>query len=192
MKRSIHLMSLTAIATTALLVACSGGDGNSAGGNGPAQRQPGMWESTAKITQLQLTGGPPEVQARANSQVGQARTASECLTPEQARDPLAQMRRMMAQSGSTQNCTFSDQVFNGGVIRIRGRCPAAGGGSAEITLEGSFTETTMRATMNVNAQGPASAEMPGVTGMRIAMDMTGRRTGECPAGGGTPAGGTPG
>jgi hypothetical protein len=193
MKRSIHLVSITALATTAILAACSGGGGG--GGNGPAQRQPGMWETKAKITQLQLTGAPAEIQARANSQVGQERSTSECLTPEQARDPLAQMRRMMAAQGATQNCTFSDQVFSGGTINIRGRCPAAGGGSAEIALTGTFTETTMTATMNVTAQGPADPSVGGATGMRLTAETSGRRTGECPASGATPtpaAPGTPG
>ncbi|HYD11247.1 MAG TPA: DUF3617 domain-containing protein [Allosphingosinicella sp.] len=164
-----------------LLAACSGGGGG--GGSGAAQRQPGMWESTSKITQLQLTGAPPEMQARANAQVGQSQNSRECLTPEQARDPMGQMRRIMARQGPTANCTFSDQVFAGGVVRIRGTCPAAGGGSAQIALEGTFTETTMNVTMNVNAQGPASAQMPGVTGMRISAETSARRTGECPGSG---------
>jgi hypothetical protein len=167
-----QLILLAAGVSVILVAGCSRG--------GPQQRQPGMWETRAKITSIQLTGAPAEIQARANSQVGQERTASECLTPEQARDPIAQMRSMMAQQGPTANCTFSDQVFSGGTIRVHGTCPAAGGGSAEIALDGTFTETTMQATMNVNAQGPASAQMPGVTGMRIAMETQSRRTGDCP------------
>jgi hypothetical protein len=167
-----HLSLLAAgIAAIAITAACS---------KGPEQRQPGMYETTAKITSLQLTGAPPEVQARANTQVGQSRSTSECLTAEQARDPLAQMRQMMAQQGATANCRFSDQTFSGGTIRVHATCPAAAGGSAEVSLEGSFTETTMQATMTMNAQGPASAAMPGVTGMRIVAESMSRRTGDCP------------
>lgn len=183
MKRSIMLAA--GIAAIAVTAACGGGGGNNAGagaGGGPAQRQPGQWESTAKVTAINIAGAPPEVQARANSQVGQTQTGSECLTPEQARDPLAQMRRMMASQGPTANCNFTDQVFSGGTIRIRGTCPAPGGGSAEISLEGTFTATTMQATMTVNAQAPAAAASQGVTGMRVTAEMTGRRTGECTAG----------
>ena len=183
MKRLIVLAA--GIAAITVTAACNRDGGGGAGG-GAAQRQPGQWESTAKVTAIQLTGAPPEIQARANSQVGQTRTGSECLTPEQARDPLAQMRRLMAQQGPTANCTFSDQVFSGGTIRIHGTCPAAGGGSAEIALDGTFTATTMQATMTVNAQGPASAAMPGVTGMRITAEMNGRRTGECTTGAAPP------
>jgi len=171
-----QLIPLAAGVSAILVTACSGG------GNGPAQRQPGMWESKAKITSLQLTGAAPEMQARANSQVGQERSTSECLTPEQARDPLAQMRQMMSQQGATANCRFSDQTFAGGTIRVRASCPAAGGGSAEVSIEGNFTETTMQATMTMNAQGPASAAMPGVTGLRIVAETQARRTGDCPGG----------
>jgi hypothetical protein len=179
MKRSIHSAGLTALAATTMLVACSGGGG----GNGPAQRQPGMWETKAKVTQLQITGAPPEMQARANAQIGQERTSSECLTAEQARDPLAQMRQMMSQQGATANCRFSDQVFAGGTIRIRASCPAAGGGSADIAVEGTFTETTMTATMTMNAQGPADPSAGGATGMRMTAETSGRRTGDCPGSG---------
>lgn len=180
MKRSMHTAGLTALATTAMLVACSGGGG----GNGPAQRQPGMWEMTAKVTQLQLTGASPEMQARANAQVGQPRTQSQCLSPEEAGDPLAQMRQMMAQQGATANCRFSDQVFAGGTIRVRASCPAAGGGSADFSIEGTFTETTIQSVMNVTGQGPAGPD--GISGMRLSMEMSGRRTGDCP-GSGRPA-----
>ena len=182
MKRSIHLASLAAIASTTMLIACSGGGGNNAtaSGSGPANRQPGLWETSAKVTALELTGASPEMQARANARVGQVQTANECVTPEMVRDPVAQMRAMMARQGATANCQFLDQVWGGGVIRVRARCPAAQGGSAEIAIEGSFTETTMRATMNVTASGPASAEMPGVTGLRLTAETNGRRVGECP------------
>src|SRR6476659_801950 len=122
-----HISLLAAgIAAIAITAACSKG--------GPDQRQPGMYETTAKITSLQLTGAPPEVQARANTQVGQSRSTSECLTAEQARDPLSQMRQMMSQQGATANCRFSDQTFSGGTIRVHATCPAAAGGSAEVSL----------------------------------------------------------
>jgi hypothetical protein len=175
MKRSIVLAA--GIAAITVTAAC-----NKDGGGAAVQRQPGQWESTAKITTIQLTGAAPEIQARANSQVGQTHTGSECLTAEAARDPMAQMRQMMAQQGPAANCQFTDQVFAGGTIRIRATCPAAAGGSAELSVDGTYTATTMQATMSVNAQGPAAATMPGVTGMRLTMETTGRRTGECTGG----------
>ena len=146
----------------------------------PSQRQPGMWETTSRITRLELIGAAPDMQARANAQAGQAQTASECLTPAQARDPTTEMHRLMAERASTTSCTFSEAQFSDGVIRIRAHCPVAAGGAAEMAIDGSFTETTIQATLSVTALGPTVPET-GVTGVRISAEMTGRRTGACPA-----------
>lgn len=171
MTRSILLA--VSIAAIAVAGGCSQG-----GGNGAAQRQPGEWESITTIKSIDIPGAPPEVQARIRSQVGVAQTTRECLTAEQARDPLGQMRQMVSR-GNSGNCTFSDQVFAGGTIHVRGTCNPAAGGTAEVTLEGTFTDTTLQANMNMNAQGPAGAAMPGVTSMRVAAEVRGRRIGDC-------------
>ncbi len=183
MKRSILLaVSIAAISVTA---ACNRGGGG--GGDGSAQRQPGQWESVTTIKSIDIPGAPPEMQARIRSQVGQAQTQRECLTAEQARDPMAQMRRMLSQGNNTGNCNFTDQVFSGGTIRIRGNCSPPGGGTAQVSLEGSFTGTTLEANLTMNAQGPASAAMPGVTSVNMAAEVRSRRIGDCPGGAPAPA-----
>ena len=177
MTRSILLaVSIAAIAMTA---GCNRG--------GAAQRQPGQWETVTTIKSIEMPGAPPQVLEQVRAQVGQAQTQRECVTAEQARDPLAQMRRMLSQ-GNIGNCNFSDQVFAGGTIRVRGTCSPGAGGTAQVSLEGSFTETTLEANMTMNAQGPASASMPGVTGMNMTAEIRGRRVGDCPGGAAAPAG----
>jgi hypothetical protein len=183
MKRTILLaVSIAAIAVTA---GCGGG--GSGGGSGAAQRQPGQWESVTTIKSIDIPGAPPQVLQQVQAQVGQAQTQRECLTAEQTRDPMAQMRRMLSQ-GNTGNCNFTDQVFAGGTIRIRGTCNPPGGGSAQVSLEGSFTATTLEANLTMNAQGPAGAAMPGVTSMNMTAEVRGRRIGDCPGGAAAPAG----
>jgi hypothetical protein len=166
---------LLAVSIAAIAVAsgCSRG-----GGNGAAQRQPGEWESVTTMKSIDIPGAPPEMQARIRARAGMAQTTRECLTAEAARDPLAQMRRMVSQ-GHAGNCNFSDQVFAGGTIHVRGTCSPPGGGTAEVTLEGSFTETTLQANLTMNAQGPANAAMPGVTSMNMAAEVRSRRIGDC-------------
>ena len=184
MKRSILLA--VSVAAITIAAGCSKGGG---GGNGATQRQPGQWESVTTIKSIDIPGAPPQVLQQVRAQVGQAQTQRECLTAEQARDPLAQMRRMLSQ-GNTGNCNFTDQVFAGGTIRIRGTCSPAGGGTAQVSLEGTFTETTLEANLTMNAQGPAGAAMPGVTSMNMAAEVRGRRVGDCPGGAAAPAGNT--
>jgi hypothetical protein len=48
-----------------------------------------------------------------------------------------------------------------------------------VSLEGSYTETTLEANLTMNAQGAANAAMPGVTGMNMAAEMRSRRVGDC-------------
>lgn len=169
MKRLIILAP--AITLIAIAAGCS---------KGADHLKAGQWEKTLQIKSLELTGAPPEVQAQARAQIGQPRTNQECLTAEQANNPLQQMREMASQ-GRAANCRFTDETFSGGVIRIRATCGGgAQGGSGTISVEGSFTETTLQATMSVEGQGGTG--MPGVTGMRMSADIRGRRTGDCPGG----------
>jgi hypothetical protein len=159
---------IAAIAAIAITAGCS---------KGAAQRQPGEWETVTTVKSIDIPGAPPQVLAQVRAQVGQATTQRECLTAEQARDPMAQMRRMMSQ-GNAGNCNFTDQVFAGGTIRIRGTCSPAGS-TAQVSLDGTFTETTLEANLTMNAQGAANPAMPGVTGMNMAAEMRSRRIGDC-------------
>lgn len=157
------------------------------------ERQPGQWEITARLTQLQLTGASPEDQARVNSDLNRTQTSSQCLTPELARDPLALARRLVVPDGMPQedlnDCSFSDQVYSGGTIRVHLSCPRLRGGrlAMQYAVEGTFTETTMQYTRTSNAQFPAEASRPGVTGQRMTLEVSGRRVGECASGASPPA-----
>jgi hypothetical protein len=155
---------------------------------GADELQPGQWETVTTMKSIEIPGAPPEAQAQLRSQVGRAQTNQECMTPERARNPVQQMRQMMAQ-GQTANCRFSDEVFGGGVIRIRATCPGPNGqGSGTVSVEGTFTATTIQATLSVSAEG-ANPAMPGATGMRMTADIRGRRVGDCPAGAARPGNG---
>lgn len=166
-----HVSMLAAgIAAIAITAACS---------KGPDQRQPGEWETAVTLKSMEIPGAPPQMAEMMRARAGQSQTGRECLTPEKARDPLGDMRRMLQQSGG-QACNFTDQVFSGGTIRIHGTCPGPNGqGSAEVALDGTFTETTMQATMTVNAQGAGVVPIPGATGMRMSTEVRGRRIGDC-------------
>jgi hypothetical protein len=169
-----HFSLLAAgIAAIAVTAACS---------RGPDHQQPGEWETITTIKSVEAPGAPPQVAEMARARIGQAQTARACLTPERANDPLGEMRRMLAQSGG-QGCTFTDQTFGGGAIRIRGTCqPPGGQGSLQLSMEGSFTETTLQATMEVTAQAPGGAGMHAITELR------GRRIGDCTSPATAPAG----
>ena len=90
-------MLAVGIAAVAITAACSRG--------GAEQRQPGEWESVVTLKSMEIPGAPPQMAEMMRGRLGQSQTGRECLTPEKARDPLGDMRRMLSQ-GSGQACTF--------------------------------------------------------------------------------------
>lgn len=150
--------------TVAIIVACSGGASTSL--------QPGQWEMTTKMTDIEIPGAPPAVAAQMKqAMTAQAQTQSRCITPAEAANPAG---NMASPSGNAQGCTFSKQTFSGGAIDVAGSCPGPAGGRMETTLSGSYTATTMDTRISANIEG-------GPQPMRMSGTMTGRRTGDCPA-----------
>lgn len=149
--------------TVAIIVACSGGG---------ASLQPGQWEMTTKMTDIEIPGAPPAMAAQMKqAMTAQAQTQSRCITAAEAANPAG---NLASPSGNAQGCTFSKQTFSGGSIDVAGSCPGPAGGTMETTLAGAYSATTMDTRITANIQG-------GPQPMRMSGTMTGRRTGDCPA-----------
>jgi hypothetical protein len=166
--------------------------GAETGAAGPAASgaeaiQPGQWEMSTQMTSVDIPGAPPEVVQQMQAQRGRTQTDRTCITPEQARNPLRELRDTMSGPRGA-NCRRMEDTFGGGVIRIRMACQAPSGrrGTAELSVVGTFTPTTIAAAVSINAQGQ-NVGGPGTTAMRVATNLRGRRIGDCPAGGAPPA-----
>jgi hypothetical protein len=151
----------------ALLFACS---------PGAVALQPGMWETTIQITSIDVPGAPPAQLAATRAMMAQPQTRSECMTPEQAANPA---QRMMNPEGSGNACQLSDSTFAGGTIRLRGTCQAPGRGTSQTSTEGTFTATTIQATISSEMHPPAGTAGP--QSRRLAGTINAHRTGDCPA-----------
>jgi uncharacterized protein DUF3617 len=147
-----------------LAIACSGNTGTI---------QPGNWETTTRFTSVEMPGMPEAMAKQMQSQLAnQAQTQTRCITPAEAANPTGGM--MGAEN--PQGCTFTDQTFAGGVIRVRGTCPAPGGqGQIRMSWEGSYTDTTMQGNLTTEVTG-------GPQNMRMSGTINSRRTGDCPSG----------
>ncbi|HKR23711.1 MAG TPA: DUF3617 domain-containing protein [Allosphingosinicella sp.] len=157
--------------TVALLAACGGS---------AVTLQPGQWEMTTTMTNIEVPGAPAAMaEQMRTAMANQPRTENECITPEEAANPLG---NMMNQGGGTQGCTFSEQTFAGGVIRMAAACPAPqGGGSMRTNLNGTYTATTMEAQISAEVDAGANTPAGMPRNIRMSGTMTGRRTGDCPA-----------
>jgi hypothetical protein len=155
----------------ALLAACSGG--------GSDQIEPGMWETTTRMTEVEMPGMPPAMAEAMKAQLAnQTQTQSQCITPEQAANPAG---KMLNPGGGNQGCTFADSTFSGGVIRVRGTCPGPNGqGQATMSLEGTYTARTMEGRISAEVTAPAG-QPAGPQNIRMSGTLASRRTGDCPS-----------
>lgn len=176
MKQTVLLAA--GIAAIAVTAACS---------RGPEHIQAGQWEMKAKLTQIDAPGAPAEMLTAMRAQLNQEQTNRSCITPDRAANPLAQFREAMTRQQAGANCTTDEDRFAGGVIRVHVTCRGANGqpGQGTMTMEGSFTDTTLQATMSVDAQGPGATGAP--QSLRMSTEIRGIRVGDCqgtpPAGG---------
>ncbi|MGQ0661453.1 DUF3617 domain-containing protein [Sphingosinicella sp.] len=160
---------------TALLFACSGGPL----GGGGVTLQPGMWEMTVQFTTIDMPGAPPGATEAMRAIMGQPQTRSNCMTPEQAANPAGTIG---APEGAAQSagCQFDPNGYANGTINVRGTCTNPTRGNMQVTMTGSYTATTMEATLNQTMTAPPGTQGP--QSIRLEGRMTARRSGDCPAG----------
>lgn len=140
----------------------------------PVAIQPGQWEIATEMTSVEAVGVPEEVLQQMRAQLAsQRQVESRCITPEQARNPAANMMRRQDAAG----CQLSEATWAGGVIRIRAICQPPGGVPARMTIEGGYAAQQFDGRIGVSVNMPAEAG----TGQRIDLQgsLTGRRTGDC-------------
>jgi Protein of unknown function (DUF3617) len=154
--------------TIAFAAACSGS---------AVSLQPGQWETTVQFSSIEVPGVPEAQLAPMRAMMGQPQSHSECMTPEQAANPAG---NMLNPGGSGQNCQFTENTFSGGTIRVHGTCQQPGRGNAQMTLDGTYTATTMQARITSRVTPPPGT--PGPQSVSMSGMLNGRRTGDCVAG----------
>lgn len=158
---------LMLLAPCAALFACSGS---------AVSLQPGQWETTVQFTSIEMPGAPEQMVAPMRAAMSAPQTRSECMTPEQAANPAG---RMMNPGGPANSCQYTENTFSGGTIRVHGTCQQPGRGSMQMNMDGSYTATTMTATVTSEMHAPPGT--PGPQAIRMSGTLAGRRTGDCPA-----------
>lgn len=131
------------------------------------QIQPGEWETTFEMVNIEAPNMPPEMAAAMKQNIGQKTTSRTCITPEEASGG-----EFMTTDSDAQ-CTKEGISFAGG--RIQGSMTCTGEeGRATITMTGQHSGTSydMRSkVVSANESGNLTMETR----------VTGRRLGECTA-----------
>ena len=146
-------LALPALLSATMLAGCGGES---------TVLESGQWDMNVAITKMEAPGLPQG----ANVPLPPPQTVSQCLTPEQARNPGADFA-----GGGQQGCTSDDYRMADGRISGTIQCNQQGT-SMRATVAGTYTRDSMDMTMNSQTQ--ASGQ-----NVNTEVRVTGRRTGEC-------------
>lgn len=135
--------------------------------------QPGSWETKDTITDVGVAGMSDEQASAMRRALRVPRTQVQCITPEQAAEPL---RHLLTNQLS---CSFTRDIFAGGTIDIAGTCrPPDQPGEVQITTTGTYTSTTITANFQPDARAPQAGSGGSMT-LRLSGALNVRRTGSC-------------
>lgn len=177
-----HLI-LTAAALA--LAACGSGDKAGEGGNGSAagnagggsggtasavNLQPGEWEMTMNVVNVNVEGLPEGVKEAMKKETGKATRT--CMTEEEAKGPKADMFT----KDNPANCKSEGFSWSGGKIQGKTVCEGQPGraGKTQMTMDGRYTPQSIDMTMKTETDMGGKA-------MTMEMRLSGRRVGECTA-----------
>lgn len=130
---------------------------------------PGRWESTVKVLDVQAPDMPPQAVAMMKSAMGNAsgRTAAACLTKEQAAKPNATFF-----NNADKSCVFDHYTMGGGTIDAAMRCGPDPAHKAEVSMKGTYAPDHYAMDMTSATTGPT-----GKIDIHMAIDS--KRVGDC-------------
>jgi hypothetical protein len=144
---------------TIILIALAG-----AGTAHAQQVQPGLWESTSRMTAISAPNMPPEATAAMTRRP--PTIYKQCIRPADAAKGFQEMLKDKSQSCSVKSSRYVD-----GVLDIVSQCSAQGQTST-MHMHGPYSATayTLTSDMTMN-----NAEMP----MKMSVQIAGKRLGPC-------------
>jgi hypothetical protein len=146
-----------------------------AAGSDAVSVQPGLWQGTMTIEEMEIPGLPPEAQAHMKAQTGNANAFTNCVTEEDVKNNKAfftgdEMRE--------SNCKYDRFDLAGGKVDAAMSCDQGQAGKLAMTMTGSYSPDRYEMAMTSRAEG---APGPGMTGMTMKMKVDAKRIGACPA-----------
>ena len=132
--------------------------------------KPGQWEQTATLVAMEAPGMPAEIAEAMKQRMGSSQVHKVCVTPEQAKNPKADMF-----TGPGQNCSYEHFKWGGGNVDMKLLCkhPQA---TQTMTLSGTYEPESYHMAMTMTNNGSSAME-----NMTMQMKVDAKRVGECDA-----------
>ncbi|HEU0311525.1 MAG TPA: DUF3617 domain-containing protein [Sphingomicrobium sp.] len=138
-----------------------------AGGN-DAFINPGKWEQTVTLIDIEAPGMPPEAKSMMSRAMGEAQVHEVCLTAEQAKSPREDFF-----TGADQNCRYEHFNWGDGKIDLKLNCKHPNA-TQTMVLVGNYEPDSYTMTMTATNVGGGPEEQ-----MVMKMKVDARRTGPC-------------
>lgn len=130
--------------------------------------RPGKWLSSVTIEEMNMPGMPAEAAEQMKKMVAQTHSSESCLTAEQVKQPKEEF------FSGNENCRYDHFKMGGGKIDAAMRCEA-GGSTQLMQMNGKYSPESYEMRMSSRIEGGAAQ------GMTMRMKVDAKRTGECTA-----------
>ncbi|NUS99477.1 MAG: DUF3617 domain-containing protein [Sphingomonas sp.] len=170
------------LASFALLAACGSGDSvdmtNASAGDVAREMgktdvkfvNPGQWEQTATLVEMDAPGIPPQIAEAMKQHMGTSQMHRTCLTPDKVKNPKEDFW-----TGPDNNCRYEHFKWGDGQIDMKLLCkhPPA---TQTMALAGTYEPDSYHMAMTVTNEGSGPME-----NMTMKMKVDAKRVGECNA-----------
>lgn len=138
---------------------------------------PGLYRSTANVTEFEVPGLPPEQAKQMKDMIGSSASQSSesCLTKEQADEGFKSMAKQLGEGTQGVKCEFAKFDADGSKLDADLTCSGPGGVAVNMEMDGDIQPTTSTITMKMSQK---SAQIPGGE-VRMAMEVKSERIGDC-------------
>ena len=131
--------------------------------------RPGQWASSVVVERVDMPGMPPQAAEQMKRMIAQTHSSQTCLTPEEVSQPTGDF------FGGSENCRYDHFTMRGGKIDAQMRCSAQGS-TQVMDMEGTYSPDSYEMRMKATSEGG-----PAERGMTMQMKVDAKRTGECTA-----------
>jgi hypothetical protein len=128
--------------------------------------RPGKWLSSVTIEDMNMPGMPAEAADQMKRMMAQTHSSESCLTAEQVKQPKEEF------FSGDENCRYDHFRMGGGKIDAAMRCQA-GGGTQLMQMQGNYSPDNYEMRMNSRVEGGQGE------GMTMRMKVEAKRTGDC-------------
>ena len=134
--------------------------------------QPGRWEGSMTIHELDFPGMPANVKKQMMQQMGGAKTFANCVTEEDVK----QQKAFFTGEGKDTNCKYDHFNLSGGKVDAAMSCTPTNG-KMSMTMAGTYSAESYHLDMTTRADGAGPTN-----GMTMKMTVDAKRTGACTGG----------